>query len=908
VKRTAVIALSIICTAALSLRGDEPKKPGPASNAAPALIRSAQSGPWSSPDTWEGKKVPDASARVQVRAGHTVTYDIASDRVIRSIHVAGTLTFARDRDTRLDVGLIKIQAGDNASEDGFNCDAHLNAPDPGKDRPALEVGTANDPIPAGHTAMIRLAAVDGLDKETCPAIVCCGGRMDLHGAPLSRTWVKLGATVSADRAGKGIPIGPGETEIKLADAVTGWRAGDRILVTTTTSRSRVNQRQTLRQGPGIAPAYTEVRTIKAINGDRLTVDRPLDYFHQGEGDYRGEVANLSRNVIIESADPLTLPSPPDKGGEGRVRGSRGHTMYHKHSTGAISYAEFRHLGKEGLLGKYPIHVHLAGETMRGSYVLGTSVWDSGNRWVTVHGTNYFIVRDCVGYQSVGHGFFLEDGSEVFNVFDRNLAVQAFAGKPLPEQFLPFDHNDGAGFWWANSQNTFTRNVAVECDRYGFRFEASPIKGFDLRRPILRPDGSIESVDIRTLSFIRFDGNEAHDQLFGVNLGGKPADFFAAGVDGVVPGNGDPFLVQNTKIWNTHWAFAPHTRYAITNLDIADSTYGLFLPAYDTEVVPPLGRERREATPDWGRMTFRRTQVPVRLPDAKSGYFGDPFDLMEFARDILPPTTIITHVQRTKNGALRVRGTTAENTYVKAVLVNGRPAKATAENFAEWELTLDGLGDGEVTLSAHAVDDFGNVEPRPHRLVVRTAGDSAVSLLNLPAEEKRPDAVVGEKQKQPKTQKSGSDSEVIQGTWRMISQQRDGRATARPTNMKWIIDDETIWLVIDREGDGAAASKKPTAKSEAPAGKSAKPSGPQRGLPMAYRLSAAGAPKHIDIDGPRKGNSFGVYKLDGDELTLCMGVTQASPSYDKRARNDENTRPAAISPEAGTVIVLRRIKD
>ena len=33
-----------------------------------------------------------------------------------------------------------------------------------------------------------------MDKESCPAIVCCGGRMDFHGAPLSRTWVKLGAT------------------------------------------------------------------------------------------------------------------------------------------------------------------------------------------------------------------------------------------------------------------------------------------------------------------------------------------------------------------------------------------------------------------------------------------------------------------------------------------------------------------------------------------------------------------------------------------------------------------------------------------------------------------------------------------------------------------------------------------
>ncbi|HZV06896.1 MAG TPA: G8 domain-containing protein [Gemmataceae bacterium] len=708
-KALAGIVLGFLWVAVGSLDGAEPKAAN--QNAKPRLIRSVQSGPWSSPDTWEDKKVPDTGARVQVRAGHTVTYDVSSDRIIRSIHIAGTLTFARDRDTRLDVGLIKIQAGDDASENGFDCDAHLKKPDPSTDRPALEVGTANDPIPAGHTALIRLAAVEGLDKETCPAIVCCGGRMDLHGAPLSRTWVKLGTTVNASRANKGVALGPGDRVIKLAEAVTGWRVGDRIIVTTTTSRSRVNQRQTLRPGPGIAPAYTEERTIKTLDGDRITVDRPLVYAHLGQGDYRGEVANLSRNVIIESADPAK---------------SRGHTMYHKHSAGAISYAEFRHLGKEGLLGKYPIHVHLAGDTMRGSYVLGASIWDSGNRWVTVHGTSYFIVRDCVGYQSVGHGYFLEDGSEVFNVFDRNLAVQAFAGKPLPDQFLPFDHNDGAGFWWANSQNTFSRNVAVECDRYGFRFEATPTKGFDLRRPVLQPDGSIEPVDIRTLSFIRFEDNEAHDHLFGINLGGRGGDFFAAGLGDVVPDQGSPFILQKTRIWNTHWAFAPFTRYAVDRLDIADSTYGLFLSAYDMEARSPRGADRREANPDWGSVTFRRTQVPVRLPDTKPGYFGKPFDLMAFEGDMQPPATVITHVGRDKSGVLVIRGTTTDNEIVAKVLVNGRAAKAIASNFAQWQVTLDDSAGGDIKLAAHAIDESGNVEPRPHILRVRVPKNRAIS--------------------------------------------------------------------------------------------------------------------------------------------------------------------------------------
>ena len=102
----------------------------------------------------------------------------------------------------------------------------------------------------------------------------------------------------------------------------------------------------------------------------------------GTGLYRGEVANLSRNVIVESADP---------------RGERGHTMYHHGSAGSVSYAEFRHHGKEGALGRYALHYHLCGDTMRGSSVIGASIWDSANRWLTVHGTNFLIVRDNVGY-------------------------------------------------------------------------------------------------------------------------------------------------------------------------------------------------------------------------------------------------------------------------------------------------------------------------------------------------------------------------------------------------------------------------------------------------------------------------------------------------------------------------------
>jgi len=483
----------------------------------PGRIRSARSGPWSAPATWEGGKVPPAGSRVQVREGHTVTYDLRSDRVIRSIHVAGILRFASDGDTRLDVGLIKIQPGDDASEDGFDCDAHATKPEPGKPRAALEVGTSEKPIPAKHTALIRLTYVKGLDRQSCPAIVCCGGRMDFHGAPLSRSWVKLGATAKK-----------GDNTLTLAEPVTGWKVGDRIIVTMTGMAPTSGYPH---PGPDPKGTTTEERNIRAIDGNKLTLSAALAHEHLGTGLYRGEVANLSRNVIVESADP---------------RGERGHTMYHKYSAGSISYAEFRHLGKEGVLGKYALHYHLCGDSMRGSFVVGASIWDSANRWLAIHGTNYLVVRDNVGYRSKGHGFFLEDGTEVYNVLDRNLAVGARPAKPLPKQALAFDHNDGAGFWWANSLNTFTRNVAVENGVYGFRYEAME----RLVLPIQQPDGSHKKVDVRTLPFVRFDDNEGHSQtgLYDVKLG------TSGDKDGVGPDTRHPFIIRNLLIWNGHYAF------------------------------------------------------------------------------------------------------------------------------------------------------------------------------------------------------------------------------------------------------------------------------------------------------------------------------------------------------------------
>jgi len=737
------------------------------------IIKSEKSGPWSEAATWTGGAVPGAGAKVLIRPGHAVLYDVVSDQAIRSIFVGGTLRFATDRSTRLDVGLIKVQAGEECGEDGFTCDVHLKAPETVAVRAALEVGTPDQPVDAKHTALIRLVYFGGMDKETLPAIISCAGRMEFHGAPMNRTWVKLGATAK-----------PGDADISLAEPVTGWKAGDRVILTAT--KRDESESGTRRPGKRNRKVFTEERTVKSVDGAKVTLDQPVEAEHLGAGETRGEIANLTRNVVVESAEPDKM---------------RGHTMYHRNSAGSISYAEFRHLGKENVLGKYSLHFHLLGSTMRGASVIGASIWDSGNRWITIHGTNYLVVRDCVGYQSVGHGFFLEDGSEAYNVLDRNLAVQSFKGKKLPKQVLPFDQNEGSGFWWANNLNTFTRNVAVESDRYGYRFEASRSSQFNLTLPVLHPDGQMKPVDIRTLPFVRFEDNEEHsDGLYGFNLG--------EGVDRVGPDAAHPLVIRNMKLWDVHYAFRPEIpSVLVENMQIIRAVYGVYHPDFNNHVyrrlyigdtnAEPFNRGHDDENVQYGPFTvdglvmerchgtliqvsqhsptgkaaahfrgveFKDNQrsVPAYVDTTANGQpknappddlipyvFHDWFgpgrhaklltaqmveranDGLEYkegpapfvgkkmksaeAKDIafpellapvddLPPATVITHVSKTL-----IRGTTSDNGTVKRVLVNGKEAKATAPNFAEWEIANDGSGKVE----AWAEDAAGNVETNRH---------------------------------------------------------------------------------------------------------------------------------------------------------------------------------------------------
>ena len=104
-----------------------------------------------------------------------------------------------------------------------------------------------------------------------------------------------------------------------------------------------------------------------------------------------------------------------------------------------SHFELFHVG-QARLARYPIHFHFDedfnyraekyGETNPQS-VDSVSIHYANSRFVTIHRTNDVTVRDVVGYNTFGHGFFIEDGVEQNNTFDHNLGILVKPGIVLP---------------------------------------------------------------------------------------------------------------------------------------------------------------------------------------------------------------------------------------------------------------------------------------------------------------------------------------------------------------------------------------------------------------------------------------------------------------------------------------------
>jgi cell migration-inducing and hyaluronan-binding protein len=442
---------------------------------------------WSDPAAWPDGKVPGKGDAVIIGRDMDVVLDV-SPPALRSVTIDGKLSFADKADTALETEWIYLRRGE------------------------LQIGSEAKPY--AHKATITLTDnVPGEDVNTMGdrGIMSMGGRLELHG-DRTNTWTKLAKTAKA-----------GSATIEVLNAA-GWRKGDEIVLAST----------------DFDPRQAEKRTIVAIGGNALTLDRPLEYMHFGEVTYgvdeRGEVGLLTRNIRIQAS------ADADKTYFG------GHIMAMPGSQVHVSGVELYRMGQYMHLARYPMHWHLVGEG-KGQYFQNSSIHDTFSRCVTVHGTNDVRVENNVTFNTVGHCFFLEDAIETGNQFVHNLGIMTkchpdapcvptnlapfgavggknfqTAGQSAKDVLIPSD-NTAATFWITNPDNIYRDNVAAGSDQIGFWFALPE-----------HPTGAFEGTDVSKNTWPRrtpvreFTGNVAHSNIDGLmsDRGPRADGHFATG--------------------------------------------------------------------------------------------------------------------------------------------------------------------------------------------------------------------------------------------------------------------------------------------------------------------------------------------------------------------------------------------
>src|SRR6201996_2138802 len=434
---------------------------------------------WSDPATWPNGKVPVAGDKPTIGKDRNVILDV-SPPPLDGLSIDGKLSFSDDADLELTTEWIMLHG-------------------------ELALGTEEHP----HTRKATVTLTDHVKGEDVMGgmgdrgIMLSGGTLNLHGST-TNSWSKLSVTANA-----------GATSIQVLDA-KGWKVGDEIVLAST----------------DFDPRQAERRTIAAISGNNITLDKKLDYMHFGKitfnVDERGEVAMLTRNIKLQaSADA-----------EQSFYG--GHVMAMVGSKMFVEGVEFNRMGQNMTLARYPIHWHLVGDA-QGQYIRTSAIHDTYNRCVTVHGTNFLRVENNVTYNTVGHCFFLEDGIEHGNEFIRNLAIQTkchptldcvptnlaangerdsnYANRQAYSEMsfhsrntlLPSD-NTVSSFWITNPDNSFIDNVAAGSDEIGFWLSLPE-----------HPQGKFKDSEVSKTIWPRrtplraFKGNVAHSNFDGFML-------------------------------------------------------------------------------------------------------------------------------------------------------------------------------------------------------------------------------------------------------------------------------------------------------------------------------------------------------------------------------------------------------
>ncbi|XP_053275095.1 cell migration-inducing and hyaluronan-binding protein [Pleuronectes platessa] len=270
--------------------------------------------------------------------------------------------------------------------------------------------------------------------------------------------------------------------LELAEQPEGWGLGDRVVVASTDYSMHQSEEFTLLPCP-------------TCTSNQVKVQGKAQFIHMGEEvdgvDVRAEVGLLSRNILVRGEmEPGCYGNEACKFFDfdtfgGHLKVERGFRAVH------ISGMELQHMGQQ-TMGHYPVHFHMNGDVdEKGGYNPPTSVRDlsihhSFSRCLTIHGSNGLLVKDVVGYDTLGHCFFMEDGPEERNTFDHCLGLMVRAGTLLPsdrDSKMCRDITDGAypgyvanprqdcsatsTFWITNPNNNLINCAAAGSEETGF---------------------------------------------------------------------------------------------------------------------------------------------------------------------------------------------------------------------------------------------------------------------------------------------------------------------------------------------------------------------------------------------------------------------------------------------------------
>uniref|UniRef100_A0A8C4ZKQ9 Cell migration inducing hyaluronidase 1 n=1 Tax=Gadus morhua TaxID=8049 RepID=A0A8C4ZKQ9_GADMO len=270
--------------------------------------------------------------------------------------------------------------------------------------------------------------------------------------------------------------------LELAERPVGWGPGDRLVVASTDYSMHQAEEFSLLPCPKCSPEQVKVRG-------------KAQFLHMGEEvdgvDMRAEVGLLTRNILIRGEmEPGCYGNEACKFFDfdtfgGHLKVERGFRAVH------VSGVELQHMGQQSM-GHYPVHFHMNGDVdERGGYDPPTSVSDlsihhSFSRCVTIHGSNGLMVKDVVGYDTLGHCFFTEDGPEERNTFDHCLGLMVRAGTLLPSDrdstmcrnitsgaypgYVANPRQDCSAtstFWIANPNNNLINCAAAGSEETGF---------------------------------------------------------------------------------------------------------------------------------------------------------------------------------------------------------------------------------------------------------------------------------------------------------------------------------------------------------------------------------------------------------------------------------------------------------